>query len=999
MKVNISILPVFLLFFIVFGQFSYGQEKNKPSHISKLRLVGKVPSLAEQLQKGTFIKSNTRDEKEEVNPKRRGANMTVPGKGLPKNGDPLVKPKKEKINKSYQPEPIRVFNAHISTNADPVPSDPTGAVGPNHYLAAWNTAFRIFDKNGNPLIEEASLSTLFPGNTAGDPIVLYDAPADRFIITQFEDEDDNEGFENGLNIAISAGPDPINSEWYIYTAGFETGAFPDYPKYSIWRDGYYITSNIETNANRDPEATGANVFVMQRDSMLVGGSPGFLSFALPGLQLNSFYSPQFFNVGYNDLPESGGASLVFMQDDSWSGIADDHLKVWTVNVDWQTPENSNVTEPEVIPTAPFNSVFDGGSFENLSQPSGPDIDALQATIMNQAQFRAFPGYNSAVFNFVVNVAADDQEQAGIRWYELRQPSAGRPWSIFQEGTYVSPDGQNAFAASMVQDQDGSIGMGFTTVNTENKIAINYTGRYRNDEMGTMSVPQTIIAQSTTNDPFSRYADYTHMTLDPADEETMWFVSEYFDPQLRDVVGVFKLQPDFEKDVQVAEILSPQEGTLTSTEEITIEIRNAGTLPQGDFEVSYQIDNGTTVTETFTGNLSFNEIAEFTFSQTADLSTVGETYTITASTKLVGDENSENDDETVSVLHIPGRDVGISAIVTPITKGGQTSSEPVTVTITNYGGLPQSNIPVRYSINNDEIISEIAAGTLKADSIANYTFSETADLSTLGTYTIFASTALPEDAIPENDSIYKTVRNFYCSPGSNCRDYDDGVTRIEFAEIAKETMCTADGYADNTDTEFQIDLADGNYSPSGTLQMGYENSAYVFYVDFNENGAFEADERVASGSVDAANTSEDFTISLPEDVATGSYRMRVRGKDTNEGGDLNDPCGFLDFGRTNDFTLTLFDSSVVRGVPLEEGKLVILTEDNDQFGILLRDTTFEEDMILNVFTISGQKLVQNSISSEKGNYVYDLDMSYASTGIYIIRIGTEEQGIVKKIFVK
>ncbi|KKN13578.1 hypothetical protein LCGC14_1004880, partial [marine sediment metagenome] len=72
----------------------------------------------------------------------------------------------------------------------------------------------------------------------------------------------------GLNIAISTGPDPINSDWYIYTAGFETGAFPDYPKYSIWRDGYYITSNIETNPNRDPDATGANVFVMQRDRML-----------------------------------------------------------------------------------------------------------------------------------------------------------------------------------------------------------------------------------------------------------------------------------------------------------------------------------------------------------------------------------------------------------------------------------------------------------------------------------------------------------------------------------------------------------------------------------------------------------------------------------------------------------------------------------------------------------------------------------------------------------
>ncbi len=998
MKHKHSIFLVFLLFFILFSQFSYGQEKNGPSRISKLQLVAKVPSLAQQLDRGTFVKSNTRGEKQEINPKRRGANTTVPGKGFPKNGDPLVDHSKKAINRSYQPQPIRVFDAHISTNADPVPSDPTGAVGSNHYVAAWNTAFRIFDKNGNPLIAEASLSTLFPDNTAGDPIVLYDAAADRFIITQFEDKDDNEDFDSGLNIAISAGPDPVNSGWYIYTAGFETGAFPDYPKYSIWRDGYYITSNIETNPNRDPDATGANVFVMQRDSMLVGGSPGFLSFALPGLQRNSFYSPQFFNVGYDELPESGGASLVFMQDDAWAGIDDDHLNVWTVNVNWQTPENSSVTEPEIIPTAPFKSVFDGGSFENLSQPSGPDIDALQATIMNQAQFRAFLGYNSAVFNFVVDVAGDDEEQAGIRWYELRQSAAGQPWSIFQEGTYVSPDGQNAFAASMVQDQNGSIGMGFTTVSTKNMIAINYTGRYSNDAAGTMSIPQTLIAQSTANDPFSRYADYTHMTLDPDDEETMWFISEYFGPELRDVVGVFKLQPDFDKDVQVAEILSPKEGTLTSTEEISIQIRNAGRIPQGNFDVSYQIDNGALFTETFTGNLAFNETAVFSFSQMADLSAVGQTYQITTKTELNGDQYPENDAEIASVLHIPGRDVGVSAIIAPTTKGGQTSSEQVTVAITNYGGLPQNDIPVRYTLNDGLVVNEIAPGKLNPDATANYTFDQTADLSALGNYRFFASTALSGDAIPENDSIAKTVSNFYCSPGSNCRDYDDGVTRIDFAEINMPTQCTADGYANNTEVDFVVDLVDET-SPSGTLQMGYENSAYVIFVDFDKNGAFEADERVASGSVSASNSDEDFTLDLPDDVITGSYRMRIRGKDINEPGDLNDPCGFLDFGRTNDFTLTLFDSSIVRGIPLEDGELVILTENYKQFGILLRDTDFEDDMILNVFTITGQKLVQNRIESEKGNYVYDLDMSYAATGIYIVRIGTEEKGIVKNIFVR
>lgn len=996
-----------LIFFRVFGLFvlllvlstnlAIGQEKIGPKTISKMEFMGEVPSLAQQVKTGTFIKNTGKGEGKEVNPKRRGANKTVPGKGFPKGVDPLVN-ENPVLNRSYQPKPIRVFDAHVSTNSDPVPSDPTGAVGPNHYIAAWNSAFRIFDKKGNPLIEEASFATLFNGNTAGDPIVLYDAAADRFLITQFEDSDEGPEFENGLNIAISQGADPVNDGWYVYTTGFETGALPDYPKYSIWRDGYYITSNIVTDADRDTSATGNNVFVLERDKLLQGREAGFLGFPLPGLKRTNFYSPQFFSVGAKELPQNGGATLVYLQDDSWEGVDDDHLNLWTVNVDWSNPQNSNVSAPAELKTAAFKSVFDGGAFENLSQPSGPDVDALQATIMNQAQFKVFAGYNSAVFNFVVNVAPEGEERAGIRWYELRQSGAGQPWSIFQEGTYASPDGQNAFAASLSIDKNGSIGMGFTTVSTETPIAINYTGRYRNDPLGTMSVPRTVIAQSTANNAYARYADYTHLTLDPVDEETFWYVSEYFDPQLRDVVGVFKLAPEAIKDVQVSEILSPKDAKLTGTEEIKITIRNAGIRRQGDFDVFYQIGDGPKVTERFTGSLAFNETAEFTFAQTADLSISGKTYAITASTALSGDQNLENDSGVKNITHKSDRDVGIAEIIQPVTKGGQTAAEKVVVSIANYGGLPQKDIPVYFQVNDGAFAKETAAGTLAPGETVNYFFNQTADLSALGDYTILAGTELPQDAIAANDTLSKSIRNFYCSPGANCKNYDDGVTLIELAEQRIETACSPDGYVDNTQTVFIVDILDG-LQQQGVLQMGYENSVYIMFADFNNNGAFEPEEQVSSGSVTAGGSDTAFTLTVPENAPLGDYRLRIRGKDVNENGNLADPCGFLDFGRTTDFTLRLIDPSFVQGIKLKEGELVVFSKDNNQFSLLLRNTAFEDKMIVNVFSITGEKIVENRIPNTDGNYLYDLDMSYAAPGVYIVRVGTKKSGLVKKILVR
>ncbi|MBV5337001.1 MAG: sheath polysaccharide-degrading enzyme, partial [Deltaproteobacteria bacterium] len=376
---------------------------------------------------------------------------------------------------------------------------------PNHYIGGWNVGFRIFDKTGAPLTPAASLSTIFPGNTLGDPIVLYDAAADRFIITEFDQS------PNGFNVAVSQGPDPVNDGWYVYTSGLGSGQFPDYPKFSIWSDAYYVTANI-SQTNR--------VFAIERAKMLTGETPQFVGFPLAGI-----YSPQVFNVSNSDLPATGNATVVYMQDDAWSGVSTDHLKLWSINVNWENVSQSTVSAAVEVPTTPFISVFDGGSFSNRPQPGGPEIDVLQATIMNQAQFHRYADHNSAVFNFVVDTDGSGGELAGVRWFEMRQTADGQPWSIYQEGTYVSPNNnKDAFGASMAMDADGNIGMGYTTVSSTERIAIYYTGRYAGDPLGTMTIDETLLGQSTSSNPSNRLADYNHLTVDPSDDKTFWHIS-------------------------------------------------------------------------------------------------------------------------------------------------------------------------------------------------------------------------------------------------------------------------------------------------------------------------------------------------------------------------------------------------------------------------------------------------------------------------------------------
>lgn len=445
-------------------------------------------------------------------PKRRGSNTFVPGKGLPAGPDPLVQ---KQISTQATPgrAPITSFGAHEGT----VLNDPTGAIGPNHYVYAFNSGFGILDRSGNVLVPEASLATLFPGEDLGDPVVVYDRYADRFIIMEFSNT------PNGFLIAVGQGPDPVNDGWFTYR--FNTGSFPDYEKLSIWGDGYYVTANKDQGSITTSEV----VYAVERDEMLVGNpNAQLIGFPLPGASNNGFYSPGGFNATGPTLPPVGVPHpIVYMQDDSWSGVSQDHLDIWNVSVNWNNPSSSSISAPQQVTTASFDAVFNGGSFNNLDEPgSGPNIDAIQATMMYMTNYRRFGTHNSAVMNFVVDVSGNDT-RAGIRWYELRQTGDNQPWTIHQEGTYSQPN-YSVFCGSIGMDFQGNIGMGYTIVSSSIFTSLRYTGRLVSDPLGTMTVAeQTIVnGNAQTNRPDGRYGDYAQLTIDPTDDLTFWHIGEY-----------------------------------------------------------------------------------------------------------------------------------------------------------------------------------------------------------------------------------------------------------------------------------------------------------------------------------------------------------------------------------------------------------------------------------------------------------------------------------------
>ena len=111
-------------------------------------------------------------------------------------------------------------------------------------------------------------------------------------------------------------------------------------------------------------------------------------------------------------------------------------------------------------------------------------------------------------------------------------------------------------------------------------------------------------------------------------------------------------------------------------------------------------------------------------------------------------------DNIKVYKPAALDVGISAILSPATGCGLSTTTNVTVEITNFGLTPVSNIPVRYVFNSaPPFVIDTFPGTIAPGGTAIHTFTTgTVNVGSPGTYTISAFTALTGDGSPGNDGI-------------------------------------------------------------------------------------------------------------------------------------------------------------------------------------------------------------------------------------------------------
>src|SRR5205085_10054554 len=119
---------------------------------------------------------------------------------------------------------------------------------------------------------------------------------------------------------------------------------------------------------------------------------------------------------------------------------------------------------------------------------------------------------------------------GVRWYELRNVTSGAP-TLYQQGTYA-PDSSYRWMGSAAMDGNGDIGLGYSVSSSTMHPAIRYTAHAVTDPLGVMGQGEGSIIEGAGSQTkyffqsLSRWGDYSSLSVDPTDDCTFWYTSEY-----------------------------------------------------------------------------------------------------------------------------------------------------------------------------------------------------------------------------------------------------------------------------------------------------------------------------------------------------------------------------------------------------------------------------------------------------------------------------------------
>src|SRR5258707_7918503 len=345
-------------------------------------------------------------------------------------------------------------NGALGFTVGGAPPDTNGAVGLTQYVQWVNSSFAVFNKSTGALISGPTPgNTLWSGfgggcqtNNDGDPIVLYDKQANRWVFAQF-----SVSTTPFLQcVAVSTTSDATGT-YNRYS--FQYSNFDDYPKMSVWPDAYYETFNMFAGGTT---FVGADACAYDRSAMVAGTTATQVCFQ-QGTSVGGLLPA---DLDGTTAPPAGSPNYMMY-------FGTNNLNLFKFHVDFTTPSNSTFTGPTVFNVAAFSPLCAGSTC--VPQPSvSQQLDSLADRLMYRLAYRNFGTHESLVVNHSVVAGSG----GGVRWYEIQNP-AGTP-VVAQQSTFA-PDANYRWMGSIAMDQSRGIALGYSVSRGSVSPSVLFTG--------------------------------------------------------------------------------------------------------------------------------------------------------------------------------------------------------------------------------------------------------------------------------------------------------------------------------------------------------------------------------------------------------------------------------------------------------------------------------------------------------------------------------------------
>jgi hypothetical protein len=569
---NLRILTAsaFCLLGIVVALFAQGnrtksvQQNNRPNRTQDapgtqrpdvVQMVGPA-RLDQDLRKLPYIPG--RGESEE----RRLTRYQFPGTGeLPSATETFSSPWLERLIKNLwrptpkMPGPLLTFEGGAAAQfCACAPPDSDGDVGPNHYVEAINQAFAVFDKSGNMLAGPITYDTLFAplgggtpcgaGQNGGDPFVMYDQLADRWVISDFAFPAAPGPGPFYQCIAVSQTNDPVSGGWFLYAVQHsdqpgETSWLGDYPKMALWTEpqpggAYHLTVNLFDGPTFAFE--GVRTFALDRGSMLTGGPANAIAFTVPLAGVGDSYSFVAANFRTGDPPPAGRDEMLLAVDATIPGATLTQVHARFFHVDFVTPANStlgvgaNHTPNAEITVNPFVQAWTATTYRLVPQQGTADkLDTLGDKIMTPVVYQNRGGTESLWANQTTMLNFPNGPTA-VSWYQFDVTGGNFPATPVQQQEWTNGgDGLFRWMGSIAVDQSGNTAISYATSSSSLFPGIRYAGRLVGDPPSNLGQGEATMftgtgSQTGTN---GRWGDYSYTAIDPSDGMSFWTVGEYY----------------------------------------------------------------------------------------------------------------------------------------------------------------------------------------------------------------------------------------------------------------------------------------------------------------------------------------------------------------------------------------------------------------------------------------------------------------------------------------